>query len=457
MSEIDLSRSLVVGLGVTGRAVVASLLRRHHEVAVADDRPDAVSLPAGVIGAVVDASDSVALGAQVEWATAVIPSPGVPAHHAAYALADAAGRPVVSELDLAAAWDDRPIAAVTGTNGKTTVTTLVTSMLRRSGTPTEAVGNTDVPLVSAIDVPESTTEIFVVEASSFRLERVRSFAPRAAVWLNLAPDHLDWHGHMADYAAAKARIWAQQGPGDVAVVPVADPTIEPYARNIRSKIVTFGAGGDVGIDGAWLVAHGQRVVAIEDLVRQRPHDLANASAAAAVALAMGADPSMVAEELRCFDGLAHRLELVGCVDGIRFHNDSKATAPHATLAALAGFEDVVLIAGGRNKGLDLAELRAAAPRLRGVVAIGEAAPEIVTTLGDLVDVEVAGSMEAAVAAGRRLAAPGGDVVLSPACASFDWYRGYGARGDHFRSIVATLGSSTSSTVPHAQQGDAGQR
>lgn len=438
MTTVDLARTVVVGLGVTGRAVVTSLLRRGHAVAAADDRVESVVPPAGVTGPLVDAGDHLALARLVDWSTAVVPSPGVPAHHRVYVLADGAGRPVVSELDLAATWDTRPIAAVTGTNGKTTVTMLVTSMLNRSGITAEAVGNTDVPLVAAIDDPDTTTEVFVVEASSFRLERVRSFAPRVAAWLNLAPDHLDWHGDVAAYGAAKARIFSNQGPDDIAVVPLGDPWIEPYVRNIASSVMTFGAGGDVGVDGAWLTAHGRRLVAVEDLGRRRPHDLDNAAAAAAIALAMGADPEMVAAELRSFSGLAHRLELVGCIGGIRFHNDSKATAPHATLAALAGFENAVLIAGGRNKGLDLAELRSVAPRLRAVVAIGDAAQELAGTFGDLVPVELAESMEAAVAAGRRLAAPGGDVVLSPACASFDWYSGYQARGDHFRSIVTAL-------------------
>jgi UDP-N-acetylmuramoylalanine--D-glutamate ligase len=438
VSDLDLARTLVVGLGVTGRAVAESLLRRGHHVVLADDRVDTAAPTADALGLTVsDAGDPTVLEELVRSATAIVPSPGVPRHHRVYWLADEIGRPIVSELDLAALWDERPVAAITGTNGKTTVTTLVTSMLRRSGVDARDAGNTDVPLVEAIDDPDGA-EMFVVEASSFRLERVERFAPKAAAWLNLAPDHLDWHGDLASYGAAKARIWSRQGPDDVAVAPVDDLDIAPYLTGIRAQLVTFGEGGDVGRRGDLLIAHGEPVVEIAQMARRRPHDLANASAATAVALAMGADRGAVADELRVFSGIAHRLETVATVGGVTFHNDSKATAPHATLAALSGFDDAVLIAGGRNKDLDLGSLAEAAPRLRAVVAIGEAAGEVTAAFRGVVPVEQADDMEHAVSTALRLARPGGDVVLSPACASFDWYRNYRERGDHFRSLVRAL-------------------
>lgn len=441
---------VVVGMGVTGWAVATALAARGHEVIMADDRPEEAAKRAphtdAAFSMVHDSTDEQMLRSLVSGAAAVVPAPGVPPRHGCYALADATGVPVVSELDLAAQWDSRPLAAITGTNGKTTVTVLTERMLNRSGISAIGAGNTDVALVDAIDRDFST---FVVEASSFRLHRTRRFAPAVAAWLNLAPDHLDWHADLRDYAASKARIWAAQGPGDVAVVPFGDTDIEPWASGIRSRRVTFAAPQqleapcDVRYENGVLVAHDDGVVAAAELPRRRPHDLSNAAAATAIALAMGASIEAVATELQSFDGLPHRLAFAGCIGDVRFHDDSKATAPHATVAALRGFSDAILIAGGRNKGLDLGELAAIAPHVHGVVAIGEAAPDIIECFSQPacgpIELARAGSMPEAVEAACRMAQPGRDVVLSPGCASFDWYSSYRERGEHFSAAVADLG------------------
>lgn len=441
---------VVVGMGVTGRAVAAALTARGHEVIAADDKPgEATGTQAaahGAFGDIHDSTDERLLRKLISHAAAVVPAPGVPPRHLSYTLAAGAGVPVVSELDLAAQWDSRPLAAITGTNGKTTVTVLTERMLNRSGISAVGAGNTDIALVEAIDRDVSA---FVVEASSFRLHRVRRFAPAVAAWLNLAPDHLDWHRDLRDYAASKARIWAAQGPDDVAVVPFGDSDVEPWASGIRSRRVAFAAPRqleapcDVHYERGILVAHGDRVVAAADLPRRRPHDLSNAAAATAVALEMGASVEAVAAELRSFDGLPHRLAFAGRVGDVSFYNDSKATAPHATVAALRGFSAAVLIAGGRNKGLDLGELAAIAAHVHGVVAIGEAAGEVIDCFSGpacgRIELVRADSMPEAVEAAYRLAQPGRDVVLSPGCASFDWYSGYGQRGEHFAAEVADLG------------------
>lgn len=441
---------LVVGLGVTGCAVARALADRGHEVITADDLPDRAAQSAAQAGLALaevhDSADADVLGWLVGRVAAVVPAPGVPPRHPCYSLADAAGVPVVSELDLAAQWDGRPLAAVTGTNGKTTVTTLIEGMLNRSGISAVGAGNTDVALVDAIS---QDTETFVVEASSFRLHRARLFAPAVAVWLNLAPDHLDWHSDFDDYAASKARIWANQGSGDVAVVPFDDPVIEPWTTAIAARKVTFAAAGalgapaDVRFEAGVLTAHGSPMVDTADLPRRRPHDLSNAAAATAVALEMGASADAVVAELKSFGGLPHRLAYVGRVGGVSFHDDSKATAPHATVAALAGFSEAILIAGGRNKGLDLGDLAEVTPNVRGVVAIGESADDVVTCFSrqDRRRVELcrAGSMPEAVELAYRMAQPAGDVVLSPGCASFDWYSSYHQRGQHFIAAVTELG------------------
>ena len=235
--ETPLSSALVVGLAVTGRAVADAFIRRGHLVVAVDDSPSEAALLAAAdrnIDLVV-APDDETLAAMVRRVDVVVPSPGVPRHHSVFRLADEMEVPVVSELDLAARWDNRPIVAITGTNGKTTVTTLVTAMLRRSGIPAVAAGNVDIPLVEAIDrvdvseVNAADVGWFVVEASSFRLERVNLFRSKVGAWLNLAPDHLDWHPDMESYAAAKARMWANNSADDVKVVPFDNVAINAFA------------------------------------------------------------------------------------------------------------------------------------------------------------------------------------------------------------------------------------
>ena len=436
---------LIVGMGVTGRAVASALAKRGHDVVMADDRPRSLDGPEFEHACVHDSTDRDVLASLVADACVVVPSPGVPPRHLAYTLADAAGVPIVSELDLAAEWDSRPCAAVTGTNGKTTVTALVESMLNRSGISAVGAGNTDIALVEAIDRP---VDAFVVEASSFRLHRARTFAPAVAVWLNLAPDHLDWHADVDDYAASKARIWAAQGPDDCAVAPYGDDAVGKFAATAPARLVTFApaqwldAPADVRVENGMLTAYRTPLVAAAELPRHRPHDLSNASAATAVAIEMGASLDHVVAELCAFDGLPHRLALAGSIGDVVFYDDSKATAPHATVAAAAGFGDAVLIAGGRNKGLDLGDLAQAAPHLRAVVAIGESAPEVTACFqlagAGRIELAEAESMAEAVALAYDIARPAGDVLLSPGCASFDWYSSYHERGQSFISAVSDL-------------------
>lgn len=430
---------LVVGLGVTGAAVARALVARGHEVVVVEDRPtDDKAAAAEALGvALVAAPAADTLAGLVAGAEAVVPSPGVPDAHPVFGLARDAGVPVRSEFDLAEAWDDRPLVAITGTNGKTTVTTLVTEMLNASGRRAVAAGNTDVPLVAAIDDP--ATEVFVVEASSFRLGHSERFAPAVATWLNFAPDHLDVHASLAAYEAAKARIWADQGPDDLAVANADDPVVAAHRGAARRT--TFSLRERTGYhlaDGVLVADDGTELVRVEELFRTFPHDLANALAASATALGAGATLDGVRTTLAGFEGMHHRVELVRKRDGVRYYDDSKATVPHAVAAALSGFDSVVLIAGGRNKGIDLAPLAATPERVRAVVAIGEAAPDVAAAFAGCRPVETATSMDDAVARAAALAHPGDAVLLSPGCASFDWYSSYGERGDDFARAVRAL-------------------
>jgi len=426
--------ALVVGLAVTNEAVVRQVRARGGVVTVVDDAPSAASLARALdLGVELRAIADVDLDALVRAVDVVLPTPSVPVAHPVIDAAMRAGVPIWSEFELASRWDDRPLVAITGTNGKTTVTTLITEMLLAAGISSTAAGNNDVPLVDALDDP--AIEVFVVEASSFRLQFIETFRPRVAVWLNLSPDHLDWHPSFDHYAAAKARIWEFQQPEDVAIVNAEDPGVMRWAESAPGRVVTFGLdSGDFRVQHGRLVGDGVVLADVADLPRRLPHDLANALAAAAAALAAGATVDAVRTVLTRFAGLPHRMQLIGDSGGVQWYDDSKATTPASVLADLAGFDSALLIAGGRNKGLDLGVLRTLAPRLRAVVAIGESAGLVADVFDGVVSVVTATSMDEAVAVAALMARPGDAVVLSPA--SYDWYRNYGERGDDFARAVA---------------------
>ena len=441
--------ALVYGLAVTGAATVRALHRRGVEVRVVDDSGDRrrqdLATDLGV--ELVVAPDADALDRLVAAADVVVPAPGVPESHPLFAAAAAAGRPVVGELELAYGWEQerpdgpRPMLAITGTDGKTTTTFLAVEMLRAGGRRAVAAGNTDVPLVEAVD--DADADVFVVECASFRLASTERFRAEAAAWLNLAEDHLNWHTSMASYEAAKARIFDQQRPTDVAVGFAGDPVVMAHLRAAPGRRRTFGlTDADYRVEGSG--AHQQLVgpdgpfADVAGMPRSLPHDLTNALAAAALVLETGlAGPPAVAAALAGFAAPPHRIELVGDAGGVRWYNDSKATTPHAASTAIRGFDHVVLIAGGLNKGLDLGPMAAEAARVRGVVAIGQAADDVAAAFAGRVPVTTADSMADAVERAGDLATPGDVVLLSPGCASFDWYPegGYPARGDDFRRLV----------------------
>lgn len=428
----------MLGLGVTGRAVLRALVDHGESVVVVDDRPTeaARSLAAEAGVELIERPDPDALAALVRRVDAVIPSPGVPDHHPLFALAAAADVPVLSEFDLAARWDHRTQVAITGTNGKTTVTELTRAMLEASGLRAVAVGNTEVPLVAAIADP--TVDVFVVEASSFRLLHSERYAPDVGTWLNLAPDHLDNHASLDAYTAAKARIWADQRPDQIAIGNADDPVVAAHLAAAPARHVTFGLSSAADhrlVEDRLVLADGTTLAAVDELARHFPHDLANALAAAASALHGGGSAEGARSALLAFRGLPHRVSLVGEAGGVRWFDDSKATAPHATQAAVQGFGSVVLIAGGRNKGLDLGALAHDLDRIRAVVAIGESADEVAAAFDGRRPVQRAESMDEAVAVAASFARSGDVVLLSPGCASFDWYGSYAERGDDFVRAV----------------------
>ncbi|MFZ4810416.1 MAG: UDP-N-acetylmuramoyl-L-alanine--D-glutamate ligase [Ilumatobacteraceae bacterium] len=453
--------AVVYGVAVAGEALARALGERGWDLVIADDSPnDAKRALARELGTVlIESPDDDHITSLVAAAHMVAPAPGVPETHAVVRAALAAGVPLRTEIDLAYDWEQdrpggpRPMIGVTGTDGKTTTTMMVAAMLEAGGYRTAAVGNTEVPLVAALDEP---VDAFAVECSSFRLSWIRSFRPKAAIWLNLAPDHQNWHASMATYEQAKANIWLHQRHDDVAVGWVGDPTVTRRLRDAPARHVTFGATDAdyvlVDIDGETHLAgpHGP-FAAAASLARTFPHDLTNALAAAAACIESGlVAPEQIDAGLAAFRFPPHRIEPIGEHRGVRWYNDSKATSPHAARTAIRSFDSIVLIAGGRNKGLDLSSLADDIDRIAAVVAIGESADDVAAVFVGKRPVERATSMSAAVAAADSLASPGDVVLLSPACASFDWYPdgGYPARGDDFRRLVADLHAGQRSMADH---------
>jgi UDP-N-acetylmuramoylalanine--D-glutamate ligase len=447
--ELAHKRVLVVGLGRSGIAAALLCAARGARVTVTDKRSQAglgaalVQLPAGVTHELGGHRAESFLGADL-----IVVSPGVP-EIPELAAARAAGVEITGELELASQFVSATIVAITGTNGKSTVTTLVGEMMRATGRPTFVGGNLGEPLAEAVDTPAAAEGgVCVVEVSSFQLETVGAFHPRVAVLLNITPDHLDRYDGLDGYAAAKARIFAAQTPEDFAVVNFDDPLAVRASAAARSRRDGFSIRGSLAT-GAWLggplmlkLAHQPPESYPADLawlLGQR-HNQANALAALLTARLAGASPAEARAGLLAFRPLAHRMELVAEADGVAYYDDSKGTNVGAVVAALDGFpRRVVLIAGGRDKGGDYAPLAEALGRVgRAAILIGEAADKMQAAFEGLVPVERAPTLEAAVDSARRLARPGDAVVLSPACSSFDMFRDYAHRAEVFRSAVSRV-------------------
>ena len=430
------------GLGVAGLAVANALHERGETVILADD--EATKQHEDFARALncefIDATDETAVVSTLKRITRLAPAPGISESHHVMATAKQMGLTISSELELAYNIEElriggpRPLLGITGTDGKTTTTLMTAAMLHAAGHKSLSVGNTETPLIAALN---TDTQVFAVECSSFRLANCENFRTRASVWLNLAPDHLDWHTNMESYTAAKAQMWAHTRAGDVAVAPVDDAQILHVAHESTARTVTFGAtqGDYHAQDGRLNSPHGS-IMNIADMKRAMPHDITNALAAAAISIESGlVEPSHVARALAEFDNAPHRIEFVETIDGVRWFNDSKATSPHASAVAIKSFQNIVLIAGGRNKGLDLSELANQPKRVKAVVAIGDDAQEIETAFDGVCRVVHGGSMQEAVRLARSLAVSGDVVLLSPACTSYDWYNNYMERGNDFMHCV----------------------
>jgi len=437
-------RALVYGLGVSGLAAARLLRAREIDVVGVDRRPES-ELDLGSLSedrglAVVAESDAQTLPDGVDG---VVVSPGVPSDKPILVEARAAGVPVIGEIELAAACLTGELVAITGSNGKSTTTALAGALLEAGGFEVEVVGNIGIPLSDrAVDDPD---RIYVAELSSFQLEGIEEFRARTSALLNLSDDHLDRHGDFEGYASAKGRIFENQVGEDIAILNGDDENVVAMSVPARRRLFSRRAPVD---DGCWF--DGDRVVEVRpgkpevelfrrsDLTLSGVHNLENAMAAALVARSFEVEPRSLQQGLQAFRGLPHRLELVASHAEVEFYDDSKGTNVGATVRSLEGFDpgSVHLILGGRAKGASFGDLREPVARAcRRVYLVGEAAVEIEHALAAVVPMECAVNLPAAVARAAESAEPGDVVLLSPACASFDQYRNFAARGEHFQELV----------------------
>ncbi|MGH7558006.1 MAG: UDP-N-acetylmuramoyl-L-alanine--D-glutamate ligase, partial [Gemmatimonadota bacterium] len=373
----------------------------------------------------------------------LVTSPGIPPDAPVLVDATSSDRPVYAELEVAAWFARAPIAAVTGTNGKTTTTALLGAIARGAGLDASVAGNIGRPFARAV-LEDPAPEWFVLEVSSFQLAGIATFRPRIAVVLNLTADHLDRYPDMDAYRRDKERIAENQGPGDDLCLNAEDPALATFAAGRPPRRHTFHRLGEV-VSGA--TARGGAialvglpdagpVLPVERLVLPGAHNLQNALAATVAASIMGVDRAAIAQGLTAFTGVPHRLETVAEVDGVRFVNDSKATNVDSAAVALEAFDaPLVVIMGGRHKGSSYAPLASRLGRTRTVLAIGEAAPLIERELGKVVPVERVGTLDRAVAQARAVARPGDVVLLAPACSSYDQFESFEHRGARFRELV----------------------
>ncbi|HWJ03891.1 MAG TPA: UDP-N-acetylmuramoyl-L-alanine--D-glutamate ligase, partial [Verrucomicrobiae bacterium] len=373
-------------------------------------------------------------------------SPGVPHTIPPIQAAKELGIPLWSEIELAYHLTECPIIAITGTNGKTTTTALVGKLLEDAGVSAVVAGNIGKALTLEVSTLKGR-ETIVAEVSSFQLECIHDFKARVAVVTNITPDHLDRHGTLENYIAAKARVLENQTQADWAVLNYDDPVVRAMARGTRGKVLFFSLKEElpdgICLNGSELVVRAggreTKIIDRRDIFIRGDHNLENAMAATGVAWALGLKPEQVAGTLRKFTGVAHRQEFVADVEGVRFINDSKGTNPDASMKALAAFEEpIVLIAGGKNKGCDFTDFMAAAkPKVTELVLVGSAADELAQAARNqgITNIHRTASFAEAVDTAAALAKPGDVVLLSPACTSWDMFSSFEERGDLFKKLV----------------------
>ncbi|HYL10704.1 MAG TPA: UDP-N-acetylmuramoyl-L-alanine--D-glutamate ligase [Candidatus Acidoferrales bacterium] len=455
--ELAGKRVLVVGLARTGIATALFCAQRGARVTATETRVE--SQIGDAVAKLRAAGVSLELGGHQRETfleqDLIVPSPGVPSNMPQLAAARQKGVNVWSEVELASRFLSGRLVGITGSNGKTTTTSLIAHILETAQFPTLLAGNIGTPLISRVE-DSSDASVTVVELSSFQLELTEKFRPNVSVWLNLTPDHLDRHGSLEAYGQAKAKMFANQTEQDAAVLNADDPQTPPYAPQ-RPQVFWFSRTKRVA-GGAFL--RGEEIVFRRDgndtvLLRRADiglrgeHNLENVLAASAAAYLAGARPEAIASGVRSFAGVEHRLEFVAEVAGVSYYNDSKATNVDATLKAMDAFPGALLIIlGGKDKGSDYTLLRETLKeKARMAYLIGAAAEKIADQISGVVPIERAETLERAVQLAANLAAPGDTVLLAPACASFDQFENYEHRGRVFKQLVRQIEQKTASQAP----------
>ena len=455
--ELAGKQVLVVGLARTGVATALFCAARGARVTATEERPESqIAETAAKLRAAGVTLELGGHGAETfVQQDLIVPSPGVSPAMPALAAARAIGIPVWSEIELAWRFLRGRLICITGSNGKTTTTSLAGHILETAGLPVQVAGNIGTPLISRVDV-SSDAGFTVVEASSFQLESISAFRPDVAVLLNLTQDHLDRHGSFEAYGRMKMRMFENQTEEDAAILNADSAAAAQYAPS-RPQVFWFSrqkrvaSGCFLRDDEIVFRRDGSETVLLRrrDIGLRGEHNVENVLAAAAAAKLVGVEPGAIAEGVRSFAGVEHRIEFVATISGVDYFNDSKATNVDATLKALDAFPgNVLVILGGKDKGCDYTILRDALRRhARMVLLIGSAADKIEAELGGVVPAERAGTMARAVEIAAARAQPGDTVLLAPACASFDQFESYEHRGRAFKQLVRDLAEKHAADEP----------
>jgi UDP-N-acetylmuramoylalanine--D-glutamate ligase len=456
--ELDGKRVLVVGLGRSGVASALFLKSRGAQVTVSDAKSEEQLREE--IPALLDEGITVETGGHGERTfrnqDLIVVSPGVPSEAEPIAQARVLGQPVIGEIELASEFLQGEIVAITGSNGKTTTTTLTGEILSKSGLKTLVGGNIGTAAISLVErsTPDTVT---VLEVSSFQLETIRKFRPKIAVVLNVTPDHLDRHRTLEAYVDAKARIFENQSGDDFAVLNADDPTCVDLSERTRAQVFWFSRRREVEqgafVREAQIIFRREglevEIMTVSDVPLKGAHNLENSLAAISASMLMGCAPSQIATAVREFKAVEHRLEYVATVRGVQYYNDSKATNVDATIKALESFRaNVHLILGGKDKGSDYRVLNdLLRQRVKNVYTIGAAAAKIESQIKGTANILSCGVMDSAVKRASASAIPGDIVLLAPACASFDQFQNYEHRGRVFKDLVRALASGEGADGP----------
>jgi len=449
--DLQGKRVLIVGLGKSGVAAAHFLLQRGARVTVSDAKPE--SQFSKEIPELLDRGIAVETGGHGERTfrgqDLIVVSPGVPYDVPPLVQARNQGVPVIGEVELAARFLQGKVIAITGSNGKTTTTALTGEILEHAGLEVQVGGNIGTPVISMV-AQSSQGTYNVLEVSSFQLETIETFHPQIAVILNITPDHLDRHGTLEGYTAAKARIFENQTEKDFAVLNADDAVCRSLAAKIKAQVMWFSRKPEARIENGAFVRDGkifwrqaereQEIMPVSEIPLKGSHNLENVLASVSAAVLAGCAPEKIREAVAQFKAVEHRLEFVASINGVEYFNDSKATNVDATIKALESFPaNIHIILGGKDKGSDYTVLKQLLrERARRVYTIGAAAEKIESHIAGSAPLERAGTLEAAIRRAAELAEPGDVVLLAPACASFDQFENYEHRGRVFKQTVQTM-------------------